>query len=855
MLPVPPCLLASSERVQHRITSGLIDGFSQWWQMPALVLALAAIGLFVLWMYRRDAAELPRGLGLVLAALRLGAMAAIAAAYLDFERTTEHELVFPSRVAVLVDSSASMTLRDEPAAGDPPAPSDSPQAEPAGDEAAAGNQSDNQSDNQSGTRSQRAVEVLREGGLLTALAPRHEVSVWRFDADAEPLAVLPTANTAVLPAPASPDGTPAADAAASSQPGWAERLTARGYETRLGEALTRVLDQEPSGVLAGVIVLTDGASNAGVDPAAAVAALGKAGVPVHTLGIGSDRLPTNVRVADVLVPARVFPGDRFAVTAYLQSQGLAGQTVRVELSDVASAEAAGGDPQGGVAAGRVIDTAEVILGAGSELVAVRFDVPGLEAPGRRDLAVRVIPPAADRTPADDRQVAEVEVVDRVTQVLLMAGGPSREYQFMRNVLERDKSVAVDVLLGTAGKGGSQDARRILQAFPATAEELAEYDVVVAFDYDWRLLDATAQARLERWVSRESGGLVFVAGGIFMDAWLADSQTALIRNLHPVELRRAGRLTGDDAAGLAEPMPLVFSRDGLDAEFLWLASSRIASQTVWSEFKGVFSCFDSAGPKPGATVYARAARPGAAATPDSNPIFYAGQLYGSGNVFFMGSGEMWRLRSLDDSLYERFATQLVRHVSQGRLLRGSRRARLLVDRDRFAVGANVVVRLVVPEGETAVPSECRVVGPDGTVVRVPLVAERDRAGVLQGTFVAARDGSWRIDVDLPGASGEKVSRRIQARLPDRELERPRLDRAVLEQLSKLSGGTSHILAAQSWTPMDSQALAAGIKDCSRREYETGSPDGAFKRRLNGILLGVGVGLLCMEWVLRRLVKLA
>jgi hypothetical protein len=636
---------------------------------------------------------------------------------------------------------------------------------------------------------------------------------------------------------------------------WPERLTARGYETRLGEALARVLDQEPPGVLAGVIVLTDGANNAGVDPAAAVTALGKAGVPVHTLGIGSDRLPTNVRVADVLVPARVFPGDRFAVTAYLQSQGLAGQTVRVELSEVAAADAAGADPQASAAAGRVIDTADAILGAGGELVAVRFDVPGLEAPGRRDLAVRVIPPAADRTPADDRQVAEVEVVDRVTQVLLMAGGPSREYQFMRNVLERDKSVAVDVLLGTAGKGGSQDARRILPAFPATAEELSEYDVVVAFDYDWRLLDAAAQARLERWVSRESGGLVFVAGTIFMDAWLADAQTTLIRNLHPVELRRAGRLTGDDSTGGEEPMPLVFSRDGLDAEFLWLASSRIASQTVWSEFKGVFSCFDSAGPKPGATVYARAARLGGAAAPESKPIYFAGQFYGSGNVFFMGSGEMWRLRSLDDSLYERFATQLVRHVSQGRLLRGSRRARLLVDRDRFPVGATVVVRLVVPEGDSVVPAECRVAGPDGTVVRVPLVAERDRAGVLQGTFVAARDGSWRIDVDLPGASGEKVSRRIQARLPDRELERPRLDRGVLEQLATLSGGKAHVLNEQPWTPVDSQSLAASIKDRSRREYETGSPDGAFKRRLNGILLALGVGLLCTEWILRRLVKLA
>ena len=695
--------------------------------------------------------------------------------------------------------------------------------------------------------------MLREGGLLAALAPRHEVSVWRFDADAEPLVVLPTAT---MPArPVAPSESPAATEPTTPVSDWPERLTARGYETRLGEALARVLDQEPPGVLAGVIVLTDGANNAGVDPAAAVMALGKAGVPVHTLGIGSDRLPTNVRVADVLVPARVFPGDRFAVTAYLQSQGLAGQTVRVELSEVAAADAAGADPQATAAAGRVIDTADAILGAGGELVAVRFDVPGLEAPGRRDLAVRVIPPAADRTPADDRQVAEVEVVDRVTQVLLMAGGPSREYQFMRNVLERDKSVAVDVLLGTAGKGGSQDARRILPAFPPTAEELAEYDVVVAFDYDWRLLDAAAQARLERWVSRESGGLIFVAGTIFMDAWLADSQTTLIRNLHPVELRRAGRLTGDDSTGGEEPMPLVFSRDGLDAEFLWLASSRIASQTVWSEFKGVFSCFDSAGPKPGATVYTRVARPGAAAAPESNPIYFAGQFYGSGNVFFMGSGEMWRLRSLDDSLYERFATQLVRHVSQGRLLRGSRRARLLVDRDRFPVGATVVVRLVVPEGDSVVPAECRVVGPDGTVVRVPLVAERDRAGVLQGTFVAARDGSWRIDVDLPGASGEKVSRRIQARLPDRELERPRLDRGVLEQLATLSGGKAHVLNEQPWTPVDSQSLAAGIKDRSRREYETGSPDGAFKRRLNGILLALGVGLLCTEWILRRLVKLA
>jgi hypothetical protein len=830
-----PSLLAVTESVQHRISSGLIDGFSQWWQMPALVAALAAIVAFVFWMYRRDAVELPRGVGAVLALMRVGALAALAAAYLDFERVSEHEIVFPSRVAVLVDSSASMTLED-----------DQPAAVPATGGASAPAAAI--------TRSQRALDALDGGGLLTALAARHEVSIWRFDADAEPLAVLPVVDGDGAKEP------PADGPAAAPQPAadWRSRTTPRGFETRIGESLARVLDQEPAGVLAGVIVLTDGANNAGVDPAAAVASLVKADVPVHPLGIGSDRLPTNVRVADLLVPSRVFPGDRFAVTGYLQAQGLAGQTVKVELIEADPDAVAGPSDQPAVAgrpAGRLIDAAEVALAANGELSPVRFDVPGLESPGRRNLVLRVVAPAGDRTPSDDGQAAEIEVVDQVTQVLLMAGGPSREYQFMRNVLERDKSFAVDVLLGTAVPGVSQDARRILGAFPASAEELAEYDVVVAFDYDWRRLDQAAQARLERWVSQESGGLVLVAGSIFMDAWLADPQTATLRNLHPVELRRSSQLIADEPAGFEEPMPLDFSRDGQEAEFLWLGSSRIASQTVWAEFPGVFSCFDTGVAKPGATVYARVARPGARPTSSAQPIYMAGQFYGSGNVFFLGSGETWRLRSLDDSLFERLTTQLVRHVSQGRLLRGSRRARVLVDRDRFAVGSNVVVRVVAAEGGAAAGSpRCEVVGPDGATVRVPLEADRSRPGVLQGAFVASREGTWRIDLEL-SAGGETISRRVQARLPDRELARPRLERGLLEQLATLTGGRPHFLSERGWTGEDSRKLAASIPDRSRREYEAGAADVGFKRRLNAILLAVGASLLCLEWIVRRLVKLA
>ncbi|NBX30996.1 hypothetical protein EBR04_11240, partial [bacterium] len=103
-----------------------------------------------------------------------------------------------------------------------------------------------------------------------------------------------------------------------------------------------------------------------------------------------------------------------------------------------------------------------------------------------DVVVRVTPPAEDRTPADDVQAADIEVVERITQVLIVSSGPGREYQFLRNLLHRDRTFAVDVLLGTATSGVAQDARRMLDAFPASDEALAAYDAIVAIDPDWRL---------------------------------------------------------------------------------------------------------------------------------------------------------------------------------------------------------------------------------------------------------------------------------------------------------------------------------------------------------------------------------
>lgn len=47
--PILPCL-AVTDGVKHRVSSALVEGFSQWWQMPLLIAALVAVTAWVAWM-------------------------------------------------------------------------------------------------------------------------------------------------------------------------------------------------------------------------------------------------------------------------------------------------------------------------------------------------------------------------------------------------------------------------------------------------------------------------------------------------------------------------------------------------------------------------------------------------------------------------------------------------------------------------------------------------------------------------------------------------------------------------------------------------------------------------------------
>jgi hypothetical protein len=787
------------------------------WILP--LLALAGIVALVIFMYRRDCVELSRSLSLLLVTLRLAAFATLFVIYLQPQWRNQHDVIHNSRALVLVDTSLSMETDDN----------DASPAEP--------------------NRAQKIMAALADGKLLNSLRQVHDVVVLRFDRELNRVVSLERVRR-----------EPANRATNTKEPpqtgelsvNWQQVLAPRGTETRLGQALRQLVYEERGAPVAGIIVLTDGQQNAGVEPAVAVSLAAEAGIPIYPVGIGSDRQPANVRISDFQAPARAYPGDSYSVTGFVQAQGLAGKTVTVELLS-----RPGTTPPGKAAAqARVEGTEQIMLAADGEVTPVRFQLSPEEV-GRRTLTLRVKAPAQDRNSDDNVREVAVEVVDRKSRVLLFAGGPSREYQFLRNQLRRDKDTIVDVLLQTAQEGISQDAHAILDEFPKTREELFAYDTIVAFDPDWSRLDAAQIDLVEHWVGDQAGGLIAVAGPIYTDAWAQAPALDKIRKLYPVEFNRRFAVMDDSRYGSKDPWPLEFSREGLEAEFLWLGDSAPVSAANWTEFEGVFGYYAVRGAKPLATVYARYSDP-QARIGDQLPVYFASQFYGSGRVFYLGSGEMWRLRELHDSYFETFYTKLIRFVGQGRLLRGSHRGVLLVERDHYMPGDTVNVRAQVTNaqlGPLEVPQlPLTVILPDSSLESVKLRPEPTRPGTYLGQFTVHKEGSYRMELPVPESQDERlVTPPIQVTIPNLERNHVQRNDPLLSEIARQTQGRYYVGldSALGMTP-GTEPLALALRDRSRTLTLAAPPDRLWD---NLWMLGLVCGLLCVEWLVRRLVKLA
>lgn len=902
-----------------------IRSLDQWWHWLILALVVISLVTFVISLYRRDGHELPRSLRWLLLLLRITAFAGLLIFFLKIEKRTEQKLVKNSRAILLVDTSQSMGLSDPSPAGatrgtrletvkgllgestivglrkahDVAIYTFDQQERPT-ELALLARTTSASNDDEPVDADSRALAAINEvrtfytvGAVLLAIALLAILAHLLFGqrvrtGEGESWALLLGVIFLIVASVCfsvshlrqpqvgwrqifrgesfdadAPDEDKEPDEAAPQlvdDKAWRNQLTPQGLETRLGDAIQFHIDKERGGPIAGITVFTDGNGNAGSEYSDALLAAQEAEIPVNFVGIGTSDRPSNVRLVDIEAPARVYPGDEFRVKAFVQAYGLRGKSAKIELGSAADINNADSKPT----TTTFEDERVITLAADGEITAIEFTVLPEEL-GRRLYTLKVSSSGSDLDPDDNQQTARVQIVDRKNRVLLLAGGPTREYRFVRNLFYRDKNTTLDVLLQSAPNGAAQEANTILEEFPATAEELFEYDCIMAFDPDWEQLDSMQITLLDRWVAEKSGGLILVAGPVFMPEWTTlrreTPSTETLKALYPVTFfsRTVARLARGEIA--EKPKPINFTDNGRQSRFLWLDDTAVRSESNWAGFEGVYQSFPVRSVKPGATILANLDKSSSSSS-DQEPVLIAEQFYGSGRVLYIGSGELWRLRSTSVAQFEQLYTKIIRHVSQGRLLRDSARGVLMLAKDRCLLGETVVVRASLTDQQFRPLTNEKVMGdlvqPDG--VRRPLelraVKDATRAGSYTAQFTAVREGDYRVELPVPNSDDlELLVRELKVRVPQLEVENPQRNDAVMNEIATATGGKYYTDLNQVADAANPEGLVASIIPQDQETYLPGTPDQAFQQRLMGWLMALICGVLCLEWLFRRLSKLA
>ncbi|RLS79568.1 MAG: hypothetical protein DWI00_02130 [Planctomycetota bacterium] len=802
----------------------------------------------------RDSRFLSRQARIVLLVPRLVVLALVLFIVLNPQRRTQLSRVEKSRVGILLDTSLSMAF---PAvdASSTPEKTDS-KAEPASTTPIP----------EVSSRANAALQSLVTSGVLKELSRTHAVAIYTFDSQlAGPLAVAsdetvrfvdskvkdPESGNSSSLATVSLD-EPTSDAAnaieaPASLSRWNAILQPRGAETRLGESLYQMIGQLSGRTLSGVVVVSDGRTNAGLDTEPARVRAERSGTRLITVGLGSQKPQMNLWIAGMQSPTDVHQGDPFDINVMVQGTGSVGQKGTVRLFQQ-SADSDGKDR-------RQVSEQSIDFVDDTLPIALRFNQQ-LTVPGKYEFVVQIESPTGitEMTTDDNERRRTIEVTDRRMKVLLISSGPMRDYQFVRNALFRHSGIESDVWLQSVTDENvgfvSQEAKTLLTKFPTTEAELFAYDVIVAFDPDWSRLSAEQQTFLNRWVSEHSGGLVVIAGEIFTPKLAQEPDSFRDVNvLYPVLLNRM--LPDMQLSQRAdEPWPVTLTPEGRTSEFLKIADATgNASVDLWSTFKGIYRSYPVRGIRDGAVVLIEYGNP-RARTELGQPPFLASQFYGTGRTVFVGSAETWRLREISPEGHQRFWTSLIREVGQGRRSRGTARGLLLLDRTEVAPGQPVSIRAQLydarlqPLATDSVPMS--IVDAEGRTINIPdrLNADGRGAGQYVNSFRPPRSGAYRITVPVPESS-DVLQTTIDVVVPNLEAQNPTQNVELLSNLTRDTQGRylslSEISTLPSLLPDQSQPII--VDEQLRTLWD------------RGWLMFLLVMMLAFEWIMRRVWRLS
>ena len=209
--------------------------------------------------------------------------------------------------------------------------------------------------------------------------------------------------------------------------------------------------------------------------------------------------------------------------------------------------------------------------------------------------------------------------------------------------------------------------------------------------------------------------------------------------------------------------------------------------------GFFSYYPLKATKPGAAVLMEILDVNERGEAEAKPYFVANQP-GRGRTAFLAWGQMWRTRAVDPNYFDRFWIRLARNMSSARRNVQSFRGQVLVNKE-YTSGSMIRVqtRLLAPNSRPYLPDAIspkfivEQLDSDGTSKKkfgpYPLASKKGASG-FDGYYTAQvladpklfppGDFKYKVVVDIPDSPGDTISGEFMVRKSDPELDNARPD---------------------------------------------------------------------------------
>jgi len=594
-----------------------------------------------------------------------------------------------------------------------------------------------------------------------------------------------------------------------------ELLKPTGRTSRLGDGLVSLLERDVESRLGGIVLLSDGRSNAGASLEAAARRLERASIPVWCVGVGRPGAIPDVEVFELVAPAVIADGSTGELKFTVRRSSPAGpDTVTVKLEQN----------------GRAVDEKTVAFEGKSLTASDSFEISSPQ--DSQDVyKVHVVPRPDELNTENNSRTAVVRLDTGKKKVLYIDGRARWQFRYLKNALLRDENFeAACVLLTSPVEATFEGSLKQFDKLPEDPKKLAELDAVILGDVDPSYFSSRQLQAIKDFVDKDAGGLVLAAGKDFMPASYRNTP---LESLVPLDMDAPGSwVTGATALKPIENHPLVL-----------LAEKEKDNQKVWRELPKTWTVYAAKELKSGARTLL--------VDEKKRPVVVF-QPYGLGRSVLVATDGTWRWRyrvqtESADKYFWRFWRQTLLFAAGAKAVE-SRGVSLNTDKKRYDLGERPKVTLQLRDEQSQpivlseVKASLRNAAGDFSMelTMKPLLG---RPGFYRAEAPALEEGKYEITARPQGArSPGKVSFEIES--PKGEFADINLNRKGLETLGSLTGGgyfslseIDRLVSAVTATGKASQMKTVVVKLWH-------SP----------LLFAIIILAISAEWILRKIVRL-